>query len=150
MPTEPLVLIEELQTPVEDLWALWTEPDKVSKWLAGGADIDLRIGGTYQLTGQIGTRPLTGPAGGPITGLEEEYVLKVTWRLSSQFGAAVSAADPPTNVVVLFQPLGPNRTRLRLEHDGWREGDDWTAARQWYSEAWTAVLERLKQGNLPT
>jgi uncharacterized protein YndB with AHSA1/START domain len=150
MPTGPLVLIEELQTPVEDLWALWTEPDKASKWLAGGATIDLRVGGTYLLTGHLATRPLSGPVGGPIVGLEEEYVLKVSWKFPSQFGATVSEATPPTGLVVLFQPLGPNRTRLRLEHDGWREGGaEWTAAFQWQTEVWTAVLARLKQGDLP-
>ncbi|MGC2288883.1 MAG: SRPBCC domain-containing protein [Thermoplasmata archaeon] len=149
MTKEPLVLIEELQIAVEDLWALWTEPDKVAKWLAGGATIDLRVGGMYQLTGHLATRPLQEPVGGPIVGLEEEYVLKVAWRLPSQFGAAVSEAAPPTTLVALFQPLGPNRTRLRLEHEGWREGEEWAAALRWQTEAWTAVLARLKQGDLP-
>lgn len=150
MAAEPLVLIEELQTPVEDLWALWTEPDKVAKWLAGGSMIDLRVGGTYQLSGHLASRPLGEPVGGPILGLEEEYVLKVAWRPPSELGAAVREAAPPTTLVVLFQPLGPNRTRLRLEHDGWGAGDEWTAARRWHFEAWTEVLARLKKGDLPT
>jgi uncharacterized protein YndB with AHSA1/START domain len=145
----PLVLIEELQIAVEDLWALWTEPDKVSKWLAGGATIDLRVGGTYELSGHLGGKPLGEPIGGPITGLEEEYVLKVSWRLPADVGPAVSEATPPTTLGVWFQPLGPARTRLRLEHDGWHEGGEWAAARQWQTDAWTSVLARLKQGNLP-
>jgi len=150
MTTEPLVLIEELPMGVEDLWALWTESAKVANWLAGGATIDLRLGGTYQLSGHLADRPLREPVGGPIVGLEEEYVLKVGWRLPSELGPAVSGATPATTFGVWFQPLGPNRTRLRLEHDGWREGEDWAAARRWQTEAWTAVLERLTKGNLPT
>lgn len=134
---------------VEDLWALWTEPDKVARWLAGGSRIDLRVGGTYELDGHLATRSLSAPVGGAIVGLEEEYVLKVAWRMPAELGAAVRDASPATALTVLFQPLGPNRTRLRLEHDGWRDGDDWTAARRWQSEVWTAVVERLKQGNLP-
>lgn len=149
MTPETLVVIEELPMGVEDLWALWTEPEKVTKWLAGGAQIDLRIGGSYLLSGHLVTRPLHEPVGGPILGLEEEYVLKVGWRLPSEFGVAVSGASPPTTFVVLFQPLGPNRTRLRLEQDGWGEGDEWAAALRWQTEAWTEVLGRLKQGNLP-
>jgi uncharacterized protein YndB with AHSA1/START domain len=149
MTPEPLVLIEELQMPVEDLWALWTESDKVTKWLAGSATIDLRIGGTYELGGHLATRPLSQPVGGPILGLEEEYVLKVGWKLPKDVGPAVSEARPLTTFGVWFQPLGPNRTRLRLEHDGWRDGEDWSAARRWHTDAWTDVLARLKQGNLP-
>jgi uncharacterized protein YndB with AHSA1/START domain len=149
MVPEPLVLIEELQMPVEDLWALWTDPEKVGKWLAGGATIDLKIGGTYQLSGHLVERPLREPVGGPILGLEEEYVLKVGWRLPSEFGPKVGGASPPTTLGVWFQPLGPNRTRLRLEHDGFRDGEEWARALRWQTEAWTAVLARLKQGNLP-
>jgi uncharacterized protein YndB with AHSA1/START domain len=150
MTPDSLVLIEELQIPVEDLWALWTEPEKVAKWLAGGSQIDLRVGGTYRLTGHMVSRPLREPVGGPIVGLEEEYVLKVAWQPPAELGAAVRGAVPPTNLVVLFQPLGPNRTRLRLEQDGWREGVEWDAARNWHSEAWAEVLARLKQGSLLT
>jgi uncharacterized protein YndB with AHSA1/START domain len=144
-----LVLIEELPIPVEDLWALWTETDRVSKWLAAGATIDLRVGGTYELSGHLGDKPLGEPIGGPIVGLEEEYVIKVTWRLPADLGPSVSEASPATTLGVWFQPLGPNRTRIRLEHDGWRDGEDWATARQWQADAWTSVLSRLKQGSLP-
>jgi uncharacterized protein YndB with AHSA1/START domain len=150
MTVAPLVLIEELPIPVEDLWALWTEPDKIAGWLAGAATIDLRIGGTYQLSGHLANRPLREPVGGSILGFEEEYVLKVAWRLPSELGSAVGSASPPTTLGVWFQPLGPNRTRIRLEHDGWREGDEWAAALRWQTEAWTAVLSRLREGNLPS
>lgn len=149
MSPEPLVLIEELQIPVEDLWALWTDPEKVSKWLAGEATIDLKVGGTYLLSGHLATRPLHEPIGGPIVGLEEEYVLKVGWRLPSELGSEVSRASPATTLGIWFQPLGPNRTRLRLEHDGWGDGEGWAQALRWQTDAWAAVLARLKQGNLP-
>ena len=149
MASEPLVLIEELQTGVEDLWALWTEPHKVAKWLAGGSEIDLRIGGTYRLSGHLIGRPLREPVGGAIVGLEEEYVLKVAWQLPAELGATVRNATPPTTLVALFQPLGPNRTRLRIEQEGWREGEEWAAAQRWQTEVWTEVLARLKGGNLP-
>lgn len=150
MAVEPLVLIEELPMAVEDLWALWTEPDKVTRWLAGGAAIDLRIGGTYQLSGHLADHPLEEPVGGAILGLEEEYVLKVGWRLPTELGPADRDASPTTTLGVWFQPLGPNRTRLRLEHDGWKDGEGGAAARQWHLKAWTEVLERLKRGDLPS
>ncbi|MCI4352772.1 MAG: SRPBCC domain-containing protein [Thermoplasmata archaeon] len=149
MASGPLVLIEELPLAVEDLWALWTEPAKVARWLSGGSTINLVVGGTYELNGHLATRNLSEPVGGAIVGLQEEYVLKVAWRLPAELGRAVRDATPSTGLTVLFQPLGPNRTRLRLEHDGWREGDEWTAALRWQTEVWTAVLERLKLGNLP-
>jgi uncharacterized protein YndB with AHSA1/START domain len=149
MAIEPLVLIEEVPIAVEDLWALWTEPDKISKWLAGGANVDLRIGGGYMLSGHLAGQTLREPVGGPIVGLEEEYVLKVGWRLPIELGPTTRDATPLTGLTVLFQPLGPNRTRLRLEHDGWREGPEWEAALRWQREVWVAAMDRLKKGELP-
>lgn len=149
MPIPPMVLTEELPIAVEDLWALWTEPGKVEQWLAGGATIDLRVGGKFELSGHLGGRPIQTPVGGAILGLEEEYVLRVGWRLPAELGAEVAGAEPPTVLVALFQPLGPNRTRLRIEHDGWRDGDVWAAALRWQSETWSEVMARLKKGRPP-
>ena len=134
---------------VEDLWELWTDTEKVTRWLSGGATIDLRVGGTYELKGHLAGRPFRDVVGGPILSLEEEYVLKVAWQFPTEFGTAVHAETSPTTLGVWFQPLGPNRTRLRLEHDGWKDGPDWTRVRQWQTETWTAVIERLGKGNLP-
>lgn len=145
MTAGPLVLIEELQTPVEDLWALWTEPEQVASWLAEGSTIDLRVGGTYLLTGHLVSRPIPGPVGGAIVGLEEEYVLKVAWKYPAETIPGQSGESPVTNLTVLFQPLGPNRTRLRLEHEGWTDNPAGAAALEWYTGAWTEVLGRLKQ-----
>lgn len=144
-----IVLIEEMPTPVEDLWALWTDPEQVTQWLAGSATIEARPGGPYLLGTHLAGRALGGWIGGPITGLEEEYVLKVAWKFPPEFGTSVSQPEVSTSVTVLFQPLGPNRTRLRVEHDGWPDGVDWAKARQWQSEAWAAALARLKRGDLP-
>jgi len=141
----PLVLIEELQTPVEDLWALWTDPEEVTRWLAGSASIDLRVGGSYLLSGHLLSHALSDPVGGPIVGLEEEYVLKVAWRLPSSLGTALHELTPPGTLVVLFQPLGPNRTRLRLEQDGFGSGPEGEAALQWQKQVWADVLAHLKQ-----
>ena len=141
----PLVLIEEIQAPVEDLWGLWTESEQVASWLAAGSAIDLRVGGSYVLTGALASRPIPGPVGGPIVGLEEEYVLKVSWRFPPELVAGTSGEAPTTALTVLFQPLGPNRTRLRLEHDGWTQDEAGTSALKWHTEAWTEVLARLKQ-----
>lgn len=149
MATPPIVLIEELPMAVEDLWALWTEPEKITRWLAGGAHIDLRVGGVYQLSDRLMDRTLSEPVGGPILGLEEEYVLKVGWKLPGEFGPVLRDPTPVTTLGVWFQPLGPARTRLRLEHDGWREGEEWVTVRSWHLAVWTEALDRLKKGPLP-
>jgi hypothetical protein len=42
-------------------------------------------------------------------------------------------------VLVMFTPLGPNRTRLSLTHSGWRPGQE--KRRSMYHSGWDGVLK---------
>lgn len=140
---EPIVLIEEFPHPVEDLWAWWTDPAAAVPWLTGRLAADLRVGGEYRLEGSLGSRPIDRPVGGPISALEEEYLLELRVPGEPPVGPA-AAQSHPVFLGVRFQPMGPGRTRLRLEQRGWPEGADGEAARGWFAEAWADVFARLR------
>lgn len=82
---------------VEDVWSACTDPDRLSRWF-GQVDGDLRVGGTFQVTGN---------AGGEILACEEPRLLKVTWVLGP--GMA-------TEVEVRLAPGDDGGTVLELEH----------------------------------
>jgi len=54
---------------IEDVWAAWTEPDRLNRWFLQATG-DLRVGGTFQLIGN---------AGGEIKRCEPHRLLAVTW-----------------------------------------------------------------------
>lgn len=141
---DPIVHDIEYAAPVEDLWAAFTEPARLSRWLCASAEVDLEEDGRYALVGAVGAPTAEERLGGRILSLEEEYSLRVGWNGPKQFAAVLNVAPPPTTLFVRFQPLGPARSRLHLEHLGWGEGEPWSAARQWHVEYWRQALDRLK------
>jgi len=142
---EPIVRIVELERPVEEVWDLWADPARVAEWLVPRLRVDLRAGGSFEPVWE-GDDAGTRPAGGSrILSLEEEYQVRFEWRGPPQFAELLNRDRPATTVSARFQPLGPGRTRLRLEHTGWGDGEAWAAARSWHDEMWGTALERLRQ-----
>ena len=51
-----------------------------------------------------------------------------------------------THIIVRFEDLGENETKVMLTHDGWGVGDEWDQVYGYFTEAWqNVVLMRLKQ-----
>ena len=69
--------------PIEELWELITDPDRVEEWL-GVADIELRVGGRYRLL-EVGGQGIAGV----ILTLEEPHVLEYTWDSAEWTGGTV-------------------------------------------------------------
>lgn len=51
---------------------------------------------------------------------------------------------PLTNVTVLFNELEPGKTKVTLLHTGWRQGEDWDMARQYFISAWSGAFRQLE------
>ena len=49
-----------------------------------------------------------------------------------------------THVVLRFDPIDENTTRIRLTHLGWYHGEDWDRAFEDFEKGWTEVLENLR------
>ncbi|MCI4345251.1 MAG: SRPBCC domain-containing protein [Thermoplasmata archaeon] len=141
----PSIVIDlEFAAPVEDLWAAFTDQDRIAKWLCSKANIVLEEGGAYELFWDPEHPEGNSTLGCRIQSLEEEYSLRTDWRGPPEFADVMNATPLPTTLFVRFQPLGPSRSRLHLEHLGWGEGDRWTAARAWQQQSWDSALVKLR------
>jgi hypothetical protein len=47
-------------------------------------------------------------------------------------------------VVLHFYPYEGNQTRITLTHVGWKMGEEWQKALQYFDKAWEVVLGRLQ------
>jgi uncharacterized protein YndB with AHSA1/START domain len=83
--------------PIDDVWALLTEPERIEEWL-GVADVELRTGGRYRLL-EVGGQGIAGV----ILTLEEPRVLEYTWDSAEWTGGTVryelSESDGGTRLV---------------------------------------------------
>ena len=115
-PDEPdiyLTLHRTIDAPVEAVYAAWTDPELLRRWLAPGeasvarAVAEVEVGGTFliEMRGKDGEKWLT-------RGLYREVVpnrrLVHTWRWEG--------SDVESLVTVEFEPESAGATRLTLTH----------------------------------
>ena len=132
-----LTLHRVIDAPVEAVYAAWTEPEMLRRWLAPGdasvvrAVADIAVGGTFliEMRGADGQRWLT-------SGVYREVVpcrrLVHTWRWEGSEAASL--------VTVEFEPETPGRTRLTLTHSRFAED----GARDEHVQGWTGCLAKLE------
>ena len=132
-----LTLHRMIDAPVEAVYAAWTEPEMLRRWLAPGnatvvrAVADVTVGGTFlvEMRGADGRRWLT-------RGLYREVVplrrLVHTWRWEG--------SEVETLVTVEFEPESAGRTRLTLTHSRFTQEE----MRDEHVQGWTGCLAKLE------
>ena len=126
-----------IDAPAEAVYAAWTDPAIMQRWMARKVEADVRVGGRYRNevdAGEAGTFVHTG----------EYLVLDPGRRIVQTFGVESEAESPyrDERLEVTLRPLEPGRTELTLS-DGWDgpglDDADEAAA----TAAWSAWLDDL-------
>ena len=132
-----LTLHRVIDAPVEAVYAAWTEPEMLRRWLAPGnatvvrAVAEVEVGGTFlvEMRGADGRRWLA-------RGLYREVVphrrLVHTWRWEG--------SDAETLVTVDLEPEEAGKTRLTLTHSRFAQDE----ARDEHVQGWTGCLAKLE------
>lgn len=88
-----------LEAPVAKVWEAWTTAEGWDRWFTSGAQIDLRVGGSYTNADQDS---------GEYLEIVKHKLLRFTWN---------NPHHQPGSVVTLrFSALGKNKCRLVLTH----------------------------------
>ena len=141
--TTGLVIRKEVILPAaaDRVWQAWTTEKGVTGFFAPEASVDLAIGGKYEMyfdpKQSIGKK---GSEGCRILSFVPSEMLSFTWN------APLSMAEVRkynTWVVLTFEELTPEKTRLSLVHLGWQAGPEWEKALVYFDRAWEIVLGRL-------
>jgi uncharacterized protein YndB with AHSA1/START domain len=133
--TDPIVKEIRIAARPETVWALFTEPEKMTRWLCSAATVDLRPGGVNDQTH-------TSKAGvdyhleSRFVEVEPPHRLLFTWKFAT--GTAEEQAVVST-VEVTFEPDGDG-TFVRLTHRDVPEGlwDD-------HNAGWSTLFGRLER-----
>ena len=136
-----------LAAPPPRVWALWSTNAGLESWFVPRADVELRIGGKYEvyfLLGQpVGSQ---GSEGCRVLSFLPERMLSFTWNAPPN----QPLTRPRHTWVVLEFDAVDAGTRLRLTHLGWpasgladAEGP-WTQTFDYFERAWAEVLRELQ------
>lgn len=127
----------------EGAFRYFTENDLLEAFFTVKAEVEPRIGGKYELDWDPEKTPEQSTVGCRITALAEDRLLAFDWKGPPPHDEVMNAADPLTHVAVTFIPVTGSGTEVHLLHSGWRSGEAWLAARQYFDRAWEMVLEGL-------
>lgn len=110
----------------KDVWAYFSQDNKLSQWIAPQAHIELKTGG-YIVTNYDKTKALSDSSSiklGIINYLENELlILKV--KLNNNFSKTVQAEDENLQEIIQLVTIAPGQTKVISSMIGWGQGKDW-------------------------
>jgi uncharacterized protein YndB with AHSA1/START domain len=133
-----LTLKRRLKAPPAKVFAAWTDPEKIKRWMGPGevtavsAETDARVGGRYHWVMQT-------PAGDKlgVSGLYREIVpnekIVFTWAWDS-------TPERESLVTVLLKPDGEG-TLLTLTHEKFIDGE----TRDGHLRGWNGALDKMEK-----
>lgn len=141
-------ITEEIVAPTDALsaWTLWTTNEGFKSFFPWSSEkdfetnIELRPDGPFEVFFTKGPPGARGCDDCRILGYQKGRMLSFTWTNRPD----MAVRPYKTNVVVTFEPLDDNATRVILVADGWGEGPDWDLAYNYFSDAWAKVLQSFK------
>jgi uncharacterized protein YndB with AHSA1/START domain len=136
-----LVKEAEIAASPHEVWAAWTSNEGIASWWGPAAsDIDLRIGGPFEILFSLdapeGER---GSEGCRILSYVPGEVLSFSWNAPPH----LPLRSVNTWVVLTFAAASAG-TRVRLVHTGFLEGPDWDDYMAYFDTAWGYVLGLLR------
>lgn len=127
--------------PVSEVWAAWTSSAGARTFFAPDANIELAIYGAYELyfdpTAAPGNR---GGEGNKVLAFQPEKMLTFSWNAPPSLP---TVRDQRTFVVVRFEAIDAQQTRVTLHHSGWGQGGEWDKAFDYFNNAWNRFVMPL-------
>ena len=138
-----------------EAWHLWTTNDGFQKSVGvQGSDIELKLGGKYEIyfgmTLPVGQR---GSEGCIVLSYLPLEMFAFSWNAPPSI-PELRNAGARTQVVLRFESIAPDQTKVTLTHLGIGTGKDWDKYEQYFKNAWPGVTrhmtEYLKKSDRPT
>jgi uncharacterized protein YndB with AHSA1/START domain len=140
---ESILLEKTISVSPKNAWKLWTDPEKLTTWLAPVARIELKKDGLYELFWEPNHPEQNSTIDCKIIDLRLHEMLVFQWKGPVQFAHMMNTSPLPTWVRVTFAPHGKNETTFRLEHFGWKSDPQWIEAKRWQRKAWMHAFSQL-------
>lgn len=139
-----------IDAPVAEVWRSWTTNEGIRAFLVQGSNVELRIGGPYELF--FGMDQPEGSRGSEtckVLSYEPMRMLSFSWNAPPKFP---KQRLDHTWVVLRFEAIPNNQTRVHLSHEGWGEkvkmhpgdAEAWHEVRGYFVNAWPRVMAALQ------
>jgi uncharacterized protein YndB with AHSA1/START domain/uncharacterized protein YciI len=132
-----------VDTSLDNAWHAWTTSDGVNSFFARESEIKLAISGPYEIYFRLDSATgLRGSEDCRVLSFLPKQMLSFEWNAPPEFG---ELRNKRTQVILLFESIGPNQTQVIFSHLGWGKGDDWGKLYDYFDQAWSYVLDNFKK-----
>lgn len=135
--------------PVAEVWKAYTTSDGFASWAVAKAEIDLRVGGDmrahYNPNGVLGD---DGTIVNRIMAFDPERMLAIQNVKAPKAFKNVELFQQ-TWTVLYFEPLAPDRTKVRCVGLGWGEGPEWDVIYNFFKAGNAQELAALQKNFAP-
>lgn len=129
---------------VTEAWQKWTTHEGVLTFFGADNKVELRLGGAFEIYFMMDSpQGLRGSEGCKIISYLPEKMLSFTWNAPPHF-EFVRNHEHKTWVVVNFDRINENQTKVSLHHLGWLKGGEWDEVYDYFEKAWGFVMERFE------
>ena len=134
-----------LRASLDQVWHAWTTSGGLSTFFSTHNNVELRVGGPYELFLNVppdknGKR---GGQGCKVLSYLPKEMLSFEWGFRPDI-PSLRYAGAKTHVVLRFDSAGDGTTRVRLAQLGWGTGDDWDKGYDYFDKEWAEALDALK------
>lgn len=131
-----------IHATVADVWRAWTSQEGVTSFFSRKANLELKIGGKYEMLFNLEVQKGSqGSEGIKILSYLPEKMLSFDWNAPPNYP---KLRNERTWVVLNFQLIDDENTRVILNHLGWGKSSDWEQVYNYFERAWDIVLGRLQ------
>ncbi len=137
----PRVLRAEavVDAPAAEVWRAWSTSSGASAFLAPRVNIDLRIGGVFEVF--FDPQDASKSSRGIVLALVPGQMISFGWHLPPLYPQLPHGVMP---VLIALRPTGPARTVVAIAHFGWGAAPCWDEPYTHMLRGWSDVLGRLQ------
>jgi len=150
-PLAPIEVQAVIAAPREEVWKTYTTSAGWKSFVGVESKIEARPGGPFEV--YFSMQPPEGSRGSEgctVLSLDPGAMISYSWNAPPKLA---HARQKRTWVVVTFEELSGNSTRVRLKHMGFAEQaaentpheQEWKDTRAYFANAWPSVLGKLKE-----
>ncbi len=145
----PRVLSKEVTVPasLEEVWRCWTTSEGIASFFSPESNIELRVGGAYELYMSMAQPDASGKRGSEgcvVLSYVPREMLSFEWNFPPKV-PALRVSGAKTHVVLRFTEVGDGQVKIKFDQLGWGEGEDWDQGYEYFDAAWDWVLGQLKR-----
>jgi len=130
---------------IDRAWETWTTAEGLAMFFAKQCVVEPKPGGAFEILFFPDNAPgLRGAEGTFLLAVEPRSRIAFSWNAPPQWP---EERKQLSMVDVRFEPVAADRTRVRLRHFGFGDGEGWQGVREYFEGAWNIVLERLEHSS---